>query len=275
MHLTRLRNPFSPLFIGEYSSTAWPCRSDRRAKTFSPLFIGEYSSTALCQHRLALPKFLSVPSSLGNTLQLGPKSWSLQLMVLSVPSSLGNTLQRAASLRKRLITVSFSPLFIGEYSSTLHSSITAPAHHDFQSPLHWGILFNTGGYVGAAETLALSVPSSLGNTLQQPEAPATAPKAATFSPLFIGEYSSTRRSGMFSLPPPALSVPSSLGNTLQQVLQSACERLRKSPFSPLFIGEYSSTRRRFFRRKLMSYSFQSPLHWGILFNYRRQSGQRG
>jgi hypothetical protein len=87
---------------------------------------------------------------------------------LSVPSSSGNTLQPARPVCMLLVRFSFSPLFIGEYSST-----TAP-----ECPF--------GEFV------------------------------APFSPLFIGEYSSTLRC---SFPDAAICLA----------------------FSPLFIGEYSST----------------------------------
>jgi hypothetical protein len=87
--------------------------------------------------------------------------------MLSVPSSSGNTLQPGKAL-------------------SAGTGLSA-----FQSPLHRGILFNE--------------PFKIEETVS----------STTFSPLFIGEYSSTSGSGARNFARYFLSVPSSSGNTLQ------------------------------------------------------------
>ena len=60
---------FSPLFIGEVSSTSIiQILTKRPERNFSPLFIGEVSSTEL-QHRHPVGRAISVPSSSGKSLQ--------------------------------------------------------------------------------------------------------------------------------------------------------------------------------------------------------------
>ena len=147
---------------------------------------------------------------------------------LSVPSSSGKTLQRRDVTAGERGGISFSPLFIGEDSST------------------WRLATMRG------HTSSLSVPSSSGKTLQL--ASACGSDAITFSPLFIGEDSSTDADGLHepTRDRHSLSVPSSSGKTLQLHLAS-------DPFSPLFIGEDSST-------IAITHTFQSPLHRGRLFN---------
>ena len=115
---------------------------------------------------------------------------------LSVPSSSGNTLQRyLPDTAAAIIDAPFSPLFIGEYSSTLaeRAGILRQSIR-FQSPLHRGILFNT-------RATGRSVPR----------------RSRSFSPLFIGEYSSTTTVTqlVWQCATCCLSVPSSSGNTLQ------------------------------------------------------------
>jgi len=158
---------------------------------------------------------------------------------VSVPSSSGNSLQQTSSRLSTRSTGSFSPLFIGELSSTPYAAGAVIVDQKFQSPLHRGTLFNlwVQGYKCALRLV--SVPSSSGNSLQQVKSQAIAGNCQGFSPLFIGELSSTSTSA--DSPPPT------------------------HRFSPLFIGELSSTvlgeaipiSRR---------TFQSPLHRGTLFN---------
>src|SRR5579875_3381702 len=85
-----------------------------------------------------------------------------------------------------------------------------------------------------------------------------------FSPLFIGEITSTRekwppsRAAVFS------SVPSSSGKSLQRRLLHTLT-CQVEDFSPLFIGEITSTPR-FFSARSRFQLFQSPLHRGNHFN---------
>jgi len=162
---------------------------------------------------------------------------------VSVPSSSGNSLQRTTYNMVGYALDGFSPLFIGELSSTPHAGAGKARAHAFQSPLHRGTLFNYQmsaavgrGFVFQSPlhrgTLfngrrpnpcfccgAVSVPSSSGNSLQLNPAPAELAGCAGFSPLFIGELSSTKASAF-------------------RVYLTPC-------FSPLFIGELSSTWLRF------------------------------
>ncbi len=96
----RENNTFSPLFIGEGSSTS-VCWADCSAdSSFSPLFIGEGSSTI----RLATESWslicLSVPSSSGKGLQRSSSHVRGSRGILSVPSSSGKGLQRPRSFAR-------------------------------------------------------------------------------------------------------------------------------------------------------------------------------
>ena len=111
----------------------------------------------------------------------------------------------------------FSPLFIGEVSSTrVVSGSQLTRILIFQSPLHRGGLFNRNQELHRIAKMTISVPSSSGSSLQR-----TAPDV----------LSSER---------PDLSVPSSSGRSLQ-LRASVGVAPRLLPFSPLFIGEVSST----------------------------------
>jgi len=87
--------------------------------------------------------------------------------------------------------------------------------HAFQSPLHRGTLFNRRQTKYLHPLAYVSVPSSSGNSLQRFAQPAIRLPVQRFSPLFIGELSSTKR--------------------------RACFHSAWTCFSPLFIGELSST----------------------------------
>jgi len=157
---------FSPLFIGELSSTGSGARGPDHTSSFqSPLHRGTLFNPG--ERRLVFGHFhVSVPSSSGNSLQLLHGSRPPPPLFVSVPSSSGNSLQRRASAHSLSAPVRFSPLFIGELSST--SSLELP-NRVFRG----------------------------------------------FSPLFIGELSSTKA--------------------------KSCGLLQTEGFSPLFIGELSST----------------------------------
>ncbi len=110
---------FSPLFIGEGSSTRVLSRIWAGFQPFSPLFIGEGSST-LVPHQAGLPgaRFQS-PLHRGRVF---------------------NGLMPDEALLLRAWP--FSPLFIGEGSSTAPQSGPCRAASTFQSPLHRGRVFN-------------------------------------------------------------------------------------------------------------------------------------
>ncbi len=158
---------FSPLFIGEYSSTApspitnlcisslsVPSSSGNTLQrirsppwksacsTFSPLFIGEYSSTAVMSSRAMCVTSFQSPLHRGILFNLTDNFLREVWNQLSVPSSSGNTLQPHAQAHNRKGDHTFSPLFIGEYSSTAVAWGDPTDVIPFQSPLHRGILFN-------------------------------------------------------------------------------------------------------------------------------------
>jgi hypothetical protein len=184
---------------------------------------------------------------------------------LSVPSSSGNTLQPEADRAELIRIIPFSPLFIGEYSSTLKPEPCDIPVLTFQSPLHRGILFNFLWLSCGQSKVNLSVPSSSGNTLQRQSLYCGCCRTATFSPLFIGEYSSTASNSRSSQVHPQLSVPSSSGNTLQRCPITAgcyCTGCLSVPSSS---GNTLQLVLPWIERSI-SYAFQSPLHRGILFN---------
>src|SRR5581483_3708664 len=161
---------------------------------------------------------------------------------LSVPSSSGKGLQPIQYGFLVISCITFSPLFIGEGSSTFSGpAVLLSLLEHFQSPLHRGRVFN------------------------RDTADCTSRLTDTFSPLFIGDGSSTNllsyslfpqttlsvpsSSGKglqppdnshFGKPGERLSVPSSSGKGLQPVTKDAILPVNQA-FSPLFIGEGSST----------------------------------
>ena len=236
-----------------------PCRP------FSPLFIGEDSSTIASASMPDWSHSLSVPSSSGKTLQRSEQVGSrIRQVRLSVPSSSGKTLQPRSITCERVLDSTFSPLFIGEDSSTHVQRSDDRCIFTFQSPLHRGRLFNAVIAMPAARRFRLSVPSSSGKTLQRMHAGACRTDSQPFSPLFIGEDSSTVAGSFDRLQRQryhCLSVPSSSGKTLQ--LRDSHAGLRSCIFqSPLHRG-------RLFNAATTSADvmhFQSPLHRGRLFN---------
>ena len=244
-HSVSFSPPFvfqSPLHRGRLFNSCPMPSSWLRNSSFSPLFIGEDSSTLWHIFHISTYSFLSVPSSSGKTLQRRLTRTTLEM---------GDP---------------FSPLFIGEDSSTagttnagaLRSALSVPSSSGktlqrftlpapyansstfFQSPLHRGRLFNLKRDEGCNRRPILSVPSSSGKTLQHGCGCIVNFSGNAFSPLFIGEGSSTTGTWLASSPYQVLSVPSSSGKALQRFWRSHCG-WRSYPFSPLFIGEDSST----------------------------------
>ncbi len=213
----RWREPFSPLFIGEGSSTANILSSNLTCSTSfqSPLHRGRVFNHHFTAH-LRLHAMLSVPSSSGKGLQRRPgRSLFRAADLLSVPSSSGKGLQRRLSHILALDFTSFSPLFIGEGSST-GPGISRRVLRETFSPL----------FIGE------------GSSTKRPGRAARS--KSPFSPLFIGEGSSTISIALREYRLSPLSVPSSSGKGLQH-LHKARSRIGAAPFSPLFIGEGSST----------------------------------
>ncbi len=111
----------------------------------------------------------------------------------------------------------FSPLFIGEGSSTKIRPCRSQAGLFFQSPLHRGRVFN-----------------SLDKALNEP-------LGAPFSPLFIGEGSSTHLDFRPRTPLPETFSPLFIGEGSSTATAARLTSAAASAFSPLFIGEGSST----------------------------------
>src|SRR5579875_2820145 len=135
---------------------------------------------------------ISVPSSSGKSLQLPFRfaPWQEPLPI-SVPSSSGKSLQRQLSARAFYVWANFSPLFIGEITSTPERCCVHGFLHDF-SPLFIGEITSTPECAQRKDLqLGISVPSSSGKSLQQYEANQTRCWGNYFSPLFIGEITST------------------------------------------------------------------------------------
>ena len=124
---------------------------------------------------------------------------------------------RSTSSRNQpiLSIVGFSPLFIGASRSTRAISVVNQPCKLFQSPLHWGIAFNSNCRPVRASNVPVSVPSSLGHRVQPEFRSRYREVARRFSPLFIGASRST------GLPDANAGLP--------------------DQFSPLFIGASRST----------------------------------
>src|SRR5579885_2711978 len=111
--------------------------------------------------------------------------------LISVPSSSGKSLQPRGRCRLTRGRVDFSPLFIGEITSTTASCCVFSNSCVFQSPLHRGNHFNLFIVLKGHPPGLISVPSSSGKSLQPNAQCAENRTRAHFSPLFIGEITST------------------------------------------------------------------------------------
>ncbi len=185
--------PFSPLFIGEGSSTCEQEEAARQAEAVfqSPLHRGRlFNRRELVRHDVLdlpfSPLFIGEGSSTrGRRLGAG------HIGVLSVPSSSGKALQRRFTVAHGLKDCSFqSPLHRGRLFNS-YAVHTSCGIQNFQSPLHRGRLFNK-----AWQDMKATFSGS-------------------FSPLFIGEGSSTSATVEHEAVQLALSVPSSSGKALQ------------------------------------------------------------
>src|SRR5579885_3581413 len=237
----------------------------------SPLHRGNHFNNGLRAGEL-IQLQISVPSSSGKSLQLCIVDQASMRLTISVPSSSGKSLQRRS-----------------------RPAASTPATV-FQSPLHRGNHFNIGYRSPHSFACHISVPSSSGKSLQHYDKPFAVVANGNFSPLFIGEITSTRLVAR-AHPKPVISVPSSSGKSLQRASQmtGGVQTYNFSPlfigeitstssqhrfqsrlrhFSPLFIGEITSTAAHPTRGK-GKYKFQSPLHRGNHFNATAPGISRG
>src|SRR5579875_3314436 len=134
----------------------------------------------------------------------------------------------------------FSPLFIGEITSTPRFFSARPRFQLFQSPLHRGNHFNDGLNRAVVSQTKISVPSSSGKSLQ-PEAVSGAEMICEpfQSPLHRGNHFNAlllREKILRRI----ISVPSSSGKSLQPRPEYSFRYIPDN-FSPLFIGEITST----------------------------------
>ena len=191
----------------------------RLSRLSVPSSSGKYSSTAGMRPSVAGIRHFQSPLHRGSTLQpqYGETPYALGQQ-LSVPSSSGKSLQPlpgAACQQRRL---PFSPLFIGEVSSTLPGTSRGIDCAMLSVPSSSGNSLQQRAQLHRVErAFAFQSPLHRGSTLQRQRASPAAARLLTFSPLFIGEVSSTRlarciRRMVIAL---ALSVPSSSGKSLQ------------------------------------------------------------
>src|SRR5579885_3437851 len=110
---------------------------------------------------------ISVPSSSGKSLQRRRSIGSSHVSGISVPSSSGKSLQRPRILHAGKENINFSPLFIGEITSTPLLQEFPVAIGEFQSPLHRGNHFNRSCSGREGPRKSISVPSSSGKSLQR------------------------------------------------------------------------------------------------------------
>ncbi len=208
-------------------------------RDFSPLFIGEVSSTAPAVGRSAVGRSFQSPLHRGGLFNSKGEVAGLNAGAISVPSSSGRSLQRNKNSRYNRAAAYFSPLFIGEVSSTRAVARSSSRVDSFQSPLHRGGLFNRGPRPRIRYSGHISVPSSSGRSLQ----PRLGMERQAWRGISVP--SSSGRSLQRAIPAPviadgAISVPSSSGRSLQ--------------LARLCAGGVSGA------------VFQSPLHRGGLFN---------
>ena len=159
---------FSPLFIGEITSTKNTKGKQAKSLNFSPLFIGEITSTRKAYSRQKRPGSFQSPLHRGNHFNL-----------------------RSAALRLAPRRY-FSPLFIGEITSTLQRHPHPPCSRYISVPSSSGkSLQRNETLTRMAGAMRISVPSSSGKSLQQIISDFKMPPEQNFSPLFIGEITST------------------------------------------------------------------------------------
>src|SRR5579885_324170 len=180
----------------------------------SPLHRGNhFNEPPLETERLSL--MISVPSSSGKSLQLSffyPRAPSRNI---SIPSSSGKSLQRRLLHRLTCQVEDFSPLFIGEITSTTSTPSEDSLKSSFQSPLHRGNHFNEGLIQQFDQDFAFQSHLHRGNH---------------FNEGLIQQFDQDF----------AFQSPLHRGNHFNAMNRAELEAIRKH-FSPLFIGEITST----------------------------------
>src|SRR5579875_497316 len=212
------------------------------AQNFSPLFIGEITSTIAWRERRRREEVISVPSSSGKSLQPVERSTlDSSCDSISVPSSSGKSLQPATWYKIGTWSSEFqSPLHRGNHFNPCGFGFLFFLLHDF-SPLFIGeITSTTPIQLDALRLLLFQSPLHRGNHFNRISNSTTGRRFPDFSPLFIGEITSTRSLRLPRSSGSEISVPSSSGKSLQ-------------PDSALGGNARKVT-------------FQSPLHRGNHFN---------
>src|SRR5579883_3028370 len=134
---------------------------------------------------------ISVPSSSGKSLQrllwMGQTKYGLNFSPLFIGEI---TSTQPCSIRFSQPT-NFSPLFIGEITSTLNYFRFVFNHLVFQSPLHRGNHFNNSSYPNEPALTIFQSPLHRGNHFNIYEPKGREEARRNFSPLFIGEITST------------------------------------------------------------------------------------
>src|SRR5579885_2635281 len=213
--LTRGRVDFSPLFIGEITSTTASCCVFSNSCVFqSPLHRGNHFNLFIVLKGHP-PGLISVPSSSGKSLQRNLAQSDSPNRQISVPSSSGKSLQLGKDGELETVRFNFSPLFIGEITSTSMSLKDGKRLDAISVPSSSGKSLQPHDCDSYFVLYSISVPSSSGKSLQQWASSRRINTITNFSPLFIGEITSTlyRGSGINAA----------------------------NHFSPLFIGEITST----------------------------------
>src|SRR5579875_3609974 len=184
--------------------------------------------------------FISVPSSSGKSLQLHT-SFGLWRGCIEFQSPLhrGNHFNGPSTSPSPMIPLISVPSSSGK-SLQLERIFHPLRRFEFQSPLHRGNHFNVLRADIGLRRCRISVPSSSGKSLQRANSMRCSAFNRDFSPLFIGEITSTDATAF--IPPPLTN------------------------FSPLFIGEITSTPKALLRIERVTILFQSPLHRGNHFN---------
>src|SRR5579883_2437785 len=114
-----------------------------------------------------LGKLFQSPLHRGNHFNEPPLETERLSLMISVPSSSGKSLQRRLLHRLTCQVEDFSPLFIGEITSTPRFFSARSRFQLFQSPLHRGNHFNDIYSIRRQLKIIISVPSSSGKSLQR------------------------------------------------------------------------------------------------------------
>src|SRR5579883_2918797 len=208
---------------------------------------------------------ISVPSSSGKSLQRIGSYRRRAGASISVPSSSGKSLQRLAAGTYCVELTNFSPLFIGEITSTWENFPSALGIMQFQSPLHRGNHFNTIAQRVCGTRVHFS-PLFIGEITSTDEEQYPFSSLEHFSPLFIGEITSTRCATHQTTTILRFQSPLHQGNHFN--VRLSCSPIRNPGISVPSSSGKSLQRRRWPWRWSYRPPFQSPLHRGNHFNVR-------